>query len=69
MVVGLNSEARLQLPFIAGEDSGATDDKLFWVYADASEFIDIAWSFITVERFDISLNGRPPSKSFSTSES
>ena len=72
MVVGLDLEARLQLPFITGEDSGATDDdKLFkfWVYTDASEFIDIARSFITVERFDISLNGRPPSISFFISES
>jgi hypothetical protein len=62
----------LQLAFIAGEDSSATDDMLFWVYTDASEFIDIVRSFITIKRFDISLNGRCPSSilvSFSAHES
>jgi hypothetical protein len=71
-VVGPDSEAQVSsLAFVAGEDSGATDDMLFWVYTDASESIDIVRSFINVERFDISLNGRSPSSSisFSTSES
>ena len=63
--------AGLELILVGGEDSGATDDMLFWVYTDASESIDIVRSLINVERFDISLNGRSPSSfiSFSTSES
>ena len=51
--------ADLELIFVTSEDSGATDDML-WVYTDASESIDIVQSFINVERFDVSLNGRSP---------
>ena len=42
--------AGLELAFVAGKESGATDDMLFWVYPDASESIDIVRSFILVER-------------------
>jgi len=50
--------AGLELAFVADKDSGVTDDMLFWVYTDASESIDTVQSFIMVERFEISLNGR-----------
>ena len=61
----------LDFAFVAGEDSDTTDDMLFWVYKDASESVDIVRSFITAERFDMSLNGRwrSSSISFCTSES
>jgi len=52
--------AGLEVAFVANKDNGATDDMLFWVYTDASESIDIARSFINVERFGISRNGRSP---------
>ena len=59
--------AGLEVAFVASKDNGATDDMLFWVYTDASESIDIVRSFINVERFDISLNGRSPSSFISFS--
>jgi len=47
----------LELVVVASEDSSASDNQLFLAYTGASESIDIVWSFITIERFDISLNG------------